>query len=224
MPFLVVEDDPLQALALQEALSAEHFQVDVVRDGAEALKLPSVANYKVILLDLELPNIDGLTLLRHFRSSGVYIPVLALSCDESVERRIEALQAGADDCVCKPFAIEELLARIRALLRRPPLHLVKLRVADLEMDCIRRIVRRASTRIHLGGREFTLLESLLRAAGRAVPRSVLLQQVWKGKSIGPTSLDVCICSLRRKIDVGRERALLRYVRGFGYMIADPEIP
>lgn len=119
MSFLVVEDNPVQALTLRRTLTDRKYEVDLACDGEEALNLRNLAGYEVILLDLKLPKIDGLTVLRQVRATGVRVPILILSCDTDVAQRVEALQAGADDYLCKPFHVDELLARIRALLRRP---------------------------------------------------------------------------------------------------------
>lgn len=223
MSLLVVEDNPVQALLLRRALTDRQFEVDVACDGEEALKLGDLGKYEVILLDLGLPKIDGLSLLGQVRASGARVPVMVVSCHEDVEKRVEALQAGADDYVCKPFHIDEIMARIRALLRRPPAQFFTLRVADLEMDCIQRTVRRGSTRIHLGRIDFAILEFLMRNAGHPVSRAKVMEHIWDNSFDRVENIvDVYISRLRRKIDHGHEKELIRTVRGAGYTIMDPD--
>jgi len=213
MSVLVVGDNPFQAMVLRQTLIEHEFKVDAVSGEAEALRLGNLAEYKIILLGL--PFVDGLTLLRHLRNAGLRVPVVVVSGRQDIAQRVEALQAGADDYVCKPFFVEELLARIRAILRRP---YSKLQLADLEVDTISHTVRRGETRIHLCRREFAILELLMRRVGHPVSRSTMLEHIWNGDVLD-ISVDVHISRLRHKIDQGHKKALIHTVHG-GYAALD----
>jgi DNA-binding response OmpR family regulator len=169
---------------------------------------------------LEVPKIDGLTLVQRLREKGVSVPILVLSRRGAVADRVQALWAGADDYLCKPFDMKELHARVRALSRRSASQVLKLRVADLEMDILKRSVTRASQRIDLCKKEFAILEYLMRNADSAVTRDKLLDHVWGGTFDRLTNIvDVYINYLRRKIDHGFEKKLIHTARGIGYMIS-----
>jgi two-component system, OmpR family, copper resistance phosphate regulon response regulator CusR len=222
MPCLMVEDNPVSALNMKYQLNRE-FVVNIARDGEEALSLNDLPRYRFILLDLGLPKLDGLSVLRRLRQRGVSAPIIIVSCRDAISDRVEALRAGADDYVTKPFAPEELFARIRAKLRRPPMQVMQLRVADLEMDCVRRTVRRAQKLIQLCSKQFLILECLMRNAGQPVTRAMILEHIWNYEYSGSSNVvNVYISQLRRKIDDGHPKELIHTVHGTGYTIMDPE--
>jgi DNA-binding response OmpR family regulator len=219
--FLLIDDDEAHAGLLRRVLSEDGLSgIDVASDGEQALSLSSDTQYNVIILELEIPKIDGLTVLRRLRERGMSAPILVLSRRATVADRVQALWAGADDYLCKPFDLEELQARLRALSRRAAAQALKLRVADLEMDMLQRSVRRAGKRIDLCKKEFAILEYLVRNVDCPVPRTKLLDHVWGGKFAGLTNIvDVYINYLRRKIDQDFSIRLIHTVRGTGYMIS-----
>lgn len=219
--FLLVDDDEAHAELLRRALSDDGFSgIDVACDGEQALILSSGTHYNVIILELEIPKIDGFTVLRRLRERGVSAPILVLSRRAAVADRVQALWVGADDYLCKPFDLEELQARLRALSRRAAAQALKLRVADLEMDMLQRSVRRAGRRIDLCKKGFAILEYLMRNVDSPVTRNKLLDHVWGGKFKGLTNIvDVYINYLRRKIDQDFAIQLIHTVRGTGYMIS-----
>lgn len=221
MRILIVEHEMSLALGLLESLKAHDFIVDLVQDGEEGLLLMSEVNYDLIILDMGLPLLDGLTVLRRARMKKVGSPVLILSERNSLEDCLRGFEAGADDYVRKPFAVEEVLARSRALLRRPAILEDRLSVADLELDRAGQTVKRAGRPISLTQREYALLEYLMRNAGHPVSRSMVVENVWSLDFEGQTNIvDVYIKHLRGKIDSGFEKNLIHTARGFGYMLAD----
>jgi DNA-binding response OmpR family regulator len=219
--FLVIDDDQNNAQLLREALSEHGLSgIDIASDGDRGLSLASSTQYNLIILELAVPKIDGLTVLRSLREKGVSVPILVLSRRNAVADRVQALWAGADDYLCKPFDMEELHARVRALSRRSASQVLRLRVADLEMDILQRSVTRAGKRIDLCKKEFAILEYLMRNADSAVTRDKLLDHVWGGNFEGLTNIvDVYINYLRRKIDQEFEKKLIHTARGIGYMIS-----
>jgi DNA-binding response OmpR family regulator len=219
--FLLIDDDEANAQLLRRALSEDGLSgIDIASDGEQALSLSGSTQYNVIILELEIPKIDGLTVLRGLREKGISVPVLVLSRRAAVADRVQALWAGADDYLCKPFELEELQARLRALSRRAPSQVLKLRIADLEMDILQRSVRRAGKRIDLCKKEFAILEYLMRNIDCPVARDQLVDHVWGGNFEGLTNIvDVYINYLRRKIDQDFENRLIHTVRGTGYMIS-----
>ncbi len=221
MRLLVIEDEPKVARVLLEGLKAEQFAVDLAQDGESGLELASEADYDAIILDLNLPRLDGLTVLRRIRKKRFEMPVLILSARTDVADRVRTLNSGADDFLLKPFSFEELVARIHALLRRPTKLLDRLSVGDLEIDRVRHVATRAGKTIPLTQREYALLEYLMRNAGRPVTRTMVVEHVWNLGFEGLTNIvDVYINYLRTKIDGGFGTKLIHTVRGIGYVLAD----
>jgi DNA-binding response OmpR family regulator len=225
MRILVVEDDKAVASFLKKGLESEQYAVDVTGDGEDAQSLVGEANFDLIILDLVLPKIDGLDVLKHIRSRKSSLPVLILSGRARVEDRVKGLDLGADDYLTKPFSFSELSARVRALLRRSPSTIgIVLRVEDLELDRAERLVRRAGRRIDLTPREFALLEYLMRNAGRSVTRAMIIEHVWNFSFDTMTNVvDVYINYLRKKVDQSFERKLIHTVRNVGYELGTREI-
>lgn len=220
MRILVIEDEPKVARTLVKGLEVNHFAVDLANNGEEGLQLSTEVAYDLILLDWNLPKLDGLTVLRKLRKSGSNMRVMLLSARTDVSDRVTGLRAGADDFLVKPFSFDELLARVYALLRRPQELLDKLNVADLELDRMRHMVTRAGKVINLTAREYAVLEYLMRNAGRTVTRTMVVEHVWNLGFEGLTNIvDVYINYLRAKIDNGFEKPLIHTARGVGYMLA-----
>lgn len=223
MRILIVEDDPTMGRILEKGLTAEQFAIDLAHDGEEAMELIHDVDYDVLVLDLSLPKLDGMTVLRRLRKKQMRVPVLILSARHTVEDRVGALDAGADDFLIKPFAFQELVARIRSLLRRPSDLMDKLVVADLEIDRVRHVVKRGGKTIVLTQREYALLEYLMRNAGRPVTRTMVVEHVWNLGFEGLTNIvDVYINYLRSKIDNGFDKKLIHTARGVGYMLTEPK--
>jgi len=221
---LVAEDDRPVASFLKKGLESEHYAVDIVPDGQEALYMAEEYDYDLLLLDLVLPKMDGLQVLRQIRNRKRNLPVLVLTGRTRVEDRVKGLDLGADDYMIKPFAFRELTARVRALLRRGegPVDF-KLRVDDLEMNLVERTVCRAERRMELTPKEFALLEYLMRNQGRAVSRPMIIEHVWNFSFDTMTNVvDVYINYLRKKVDEGEARKLIHTVRGVGYRIGNPQ--
>jgi DNA-binding response OmpR family regulator len=221
MRVLVVEDEPGIVQFVCQGLSEAGYAVDAVGDGQEGLDYALVADYDVLLIDIMLPKMDGLRLLRELRDRGIKTPVLLLTARGDVEDRVDGLDAGADDYLVKPFAFPELLARLRALLRRPPLQTdTVLHVADLEMDTARREVHRAGHRIELSPRELALLEFMMRHPNQGLSRTQIAEHVWNFDFYSESNVvDVYIGYLRRKIDRGFAYPLIHTVRGVGYRLS-----
>ncbi len=224
MRVLVVEDEPKVAQALKSGLCDEGYEAVVAQTGEEGFYQASDKSFDVIILDLMLPGRDGLEILQTLRRGGVGTPVIILTARDGVEDRVRGLDSGADDYLVKPFALPELTARIRALIRRGRAEeTLKLKCSDLEMDLVSRGVSRGGRAINLTGREFELLEYLLRHAGRIVTRSQLATDVWKvSRRATPLDnvIDVHIARLRKKVDYGRGPRLIHTVRGVGFILKD----
>lgn len=224
MRILVVEDEKKVAKALKEGLEAEHYEVTVARTGEEGFYLVSSQMFDLVLLDLMLPGRDGIEVLRTLRSRELQTPVLVLTAKDAVEDRVLGLDSGADDYLVKPFAFSELLARIRALLRRGRTdQVLRLKLADLEMDLVTRRVIRGGKSVELTAREFELLEYLLRNQGHVVSREMLTHDVWQETSrVSPLDnvIDVHIAHLRHKIDDHFDQKLLNTVRGVGFILRE----
>jgi heavy metal response regulator len=221
MRILVVEDEAGVAGFVQQGLTEAGYAVDVARDGPDGLEHALGFEYDVIVLDLMLPRMNGLDVLRELRNRKVKAPVLLLTARDELDDRVQGLDAGADDYLVKPFAFPELLARVRALLRRPPLQAgTVLQVSDLEMDTAGREVRRAGKVIELSPREFSLLELLLRHPRQVLSRTQIVEHVWNNNFYSDTNVvDVYIGYLRRKIDRGFDPPLIHTVRGVGYRLS-----
>ena len=223
MRILIVEDDHALASFLKKGLEAEHYAVDIAGDGEEARWLASECDYDVILLDLSLPKLDGITTLRAIRPRRPSAGVMVMTASSRIEDRVLALDAGADDCLIKPFSYSELSARVRALLRRRPVTAgTLLKVADLELNRLERTVRRGGKRIELTSKEFGLLEYLLRNAGHRITRNMIVEHVWNlSFDTGTNVVDVYINYLRKKVDEGHSPKLIHTVRGVGYELRCP---
>ena len=222
MRVLVVEDEPGVSQFIEQGLVESGYVVDVAQDGEDGLEYALGAKYDVIVLDIMLPKMNGLDVLREIRDHRLKYPILLLTARDGLEDRVKGLDTGADDYLVKPFAFPELLARIRALLRRPPLQANPvLQIADLEMDTARREVKRAGKNIELSPREFSLLELLLRHANQVLTRTQIIEHVWSFDFYSDTNVvDVYIGYLRRKIDQGFDIQLIHTVRGVGYRLSE----
>jgi two-component system OmpR family response regulator len=220
MKILIVEDDRENASFLRDRLGELGHAVTVASNGRDGLFEAAEAKYDVVVLDRMLPELDGLDLVRRMRRAGVATPVLFLTNLSGIDDRVEGLEAGGDDYLVKPFAFSEFMARLIALARRPPLgDGTILTVADLEMDLIKRTVRRAGAAIDLQPREFQLLEYLLRNEGRVVTRTMLLEHVWDFHFDPKTNIvETHISRLRSKINRGQADELIHTLRGAGYSL------
>jgi len=223
---LVVDDEPALRESIARALTAEGYAVDTAADGEEALAAVALGEPDLILLDVLMPRLDGLEVTRRLRAQDSRVPVLVLTARDGVGDRVAGLDAGADDYVVKPFALDELLARVRALLRRAAPAAAgatgeRLRFADLELHTGTREVRRGPRPIELTRTEFELLDLFLRNPRQVLPRSLVFDRVW-GYDFGPTSntLEVYIGYLRRKTEQGGEPRLIQTVRGVGYALRE----
>ena len=223
MKILVVEDEPKTGDYLKQGLGEAGFVVDLARDGLDGLHLALTEAYDLAILDVMLPGIDGWQVLQGIRRAGKEMPVLFLTARDEVDDRVRGLELGADDYLVKPFAFAELLARVRTLLRRgsKSKEADNLRVADLELDLLRRRVTRAGKRIDLTAKEFALLELLLRRQGEELPRSLIASQVWDMNFDSDTNVvEVAVRRLRAKVDDEFTPKLIRTVRGMGYVLED----
>jgi len=224
MRILVVEDEKKVARALREGLEDEGFEVRLSATGEDAFFQVTSETFDLVLLDWLLPGRSGIEILKALRKRGQATPVLLLTAKDTVEDRVEGLDSGADDYLVKPFAFPELLARIRALVRRNrPEQTLRLTMGDVDMDLVTRKVTRGGEAVELTGKEYDLLEYLLRHAGRVVSREMLSRDVWKADGrVTPLDnvIDVTISRLRKKLDDGMERKLLKSVRGVGFVLGE----
>jgi DNA-binding response OmpR family regulator len=220
MRLLVVEDEGGIASALRQGLSEQGYAVDVARDGEQGRDHALAATYDVILLDILLPKLDGLSLLRDLRKRGMTTPILLLTARDAIDDRVAGLDAGADDYLVKPFSFSELLARIRALLRRPVLRAGdRLVTGDVAMDLGARTVTRGTQAVTLTPREFAVLEYLLRHPGQALSRTQIAEGVWSWEFHGESNVvDVYIGYLRRKLDEDGVPSIIETLRGYGYRL------
>ena len=217
---LVIEDDPTVGGFIRRGLEEQRYRVSLVPNGEEGERIASSESFDVVILDMRLPGKSGLDVLQSLRAKGFETPVLVLTAQDAVDAKVRTFRAGADDYVTKPFAFEELLARVEALSRRPKsMAAPVLKVADLELNRDTREVRRDSTAIELTPKEFAVLEYLMRHAGRVMSRTLITEYAW-GYHFDPGTniVDVVINHLRKKIDAGRGRKLITTVRGVGYVI------
>lgn len=224
MRVLIIEDDAETAAFLRAGLQQHGHIADHVTSGRDGLLIAVGSNYDVLVVDRLLPEMDGLSVVKALRAAGVRSPVLFLTAVSGLDDRVEGLLAGGDDYLGKPFAISEVLARLTALARRPPLSDIQtiLRVADLEMDLLSRRVSRAGTKVDLQRREFQLLEYLLRNVGRVVTRSMLLENIWEYNFEPRTKIvETHISRLRSKINPDGGPDLIETIRGVGYVIRPP---
>ncbi len=222
MRVLVIEDDPTVGQFVKRGLEEQHWSVDLVADGEEGETLARNQPYDLIVLDMRLPGRSGLEVLRNLRARGFERPVLVLTAQDAIDAKVETLRAGADDYVTKPFAFEELLARVEALARRPRvLATPVLKVADLEVDLDAREVKRGGVLVELTPKEFLVLEYLCRHKGRVMSRTLITEYAW-GYHFDPGTniVDVVINHLRKKIDSGKGKKLITTVRGVGYVIKE----
>ena len=223
MRLLVVEDEKRIADFLSRGLQGAGYAVDAAPNGATALEFVHATDYDLVILDIMLPDMDGLQVLEKVRDRKAGPPVLILSARGALEDRVRGLEQGADDYLVKPFAFVELLARVRALLRRGQPAPERLQVADLTLDCIRRKVTRAAEPIDLAPKEFGILEYMMRNKGRPLSRTMIVEHVWDMDYDGLTNIvDVYIRHLRSKIDDRFAQKLIQTVRGIGYMIEAPD--
>ncbi len=226
MKVLVVEDDRMVGQYVQRGLEEQRMQVDLVDEGTAALRRASQTSYDVIVLDLRLPGVSGVEILRTLRDRGVTTPVLVLTAQDAVESKVQALRIGADDYVTKPFAFEELLARLEALGRRPKaITPPVITVADLTIDTGRHEVRRGSRVLELTPKEYAVLEYLARNRGRVMSRTLITEYAWDYHFDPQTNIvDVVINRLRKKVDHGFEPKLIHTVRGVGYVLREDARP
>jgi heavy metal response regulator len=215
----LVEDEKNVAAFIKKGLEEETYTVDVAGDGPEGLLMATESNFDLIILDVMLPGMNGIELCKTLRTKGIMKPVLMLTAVDSVERKVEGLESGADDYLVKPFAFSELIARIKALLRRTPDMVSELSLNDLRVDLLARRVYRGKREIMLTQKEFSLLEYLLRNKGRILSRTQIIENVWGYDfSTGTNIVDVHIKSLREKLDSGFGGKLIHTVRGTGYIM------
>lgn len=223
MRVLIVEDQPNVASYLKRALEEQGYAVDLARTGQEALDWTAVVDFDLIVLDIMLPEIDGITVCRRLRSQGNAAAILMLTARDTVDDRVIGLDAGADDYLVKPFILRELLARLRALTRRGTAQTSTLRVDNLSLDTRTRVVMRNNVPIKLTAKEYAVLECLMREPGRVLTRTEIAESVWNYDAYYQSNVvDVYIRNLRRKIDDPFELKLIRTIRGAGYRLSDQD--
>ncbi len=223
MRILLVEDDPSLADALRRGLAEQSYAVDVVEDGESALQMTCTESYDLVVLDVMLPRLDGYEICRRLRAQGNTVPVLMLTARDAIDDRVVGLDSGADDYLTKPFAFRELLARLRALLRREATHSKSpvLCVADLELDPSTRSVRRAGVQVELTNKEFAVLELFLRHPNQVLSRTQIADHIWDQGFVALSNVvEVYVGLLRRKLGDTSEPRLLETVRGVGYRLRD----
>lgn len=220
MDILFIEDEKEFAQSLQKLLEFHHHGVDLVYTGEQGWKKTKSKKYDVIILDIMLPGIDGFRLAQKIRQEGISTPIIMLTARDAVGDRVKGLDSGADDYLIKPFEFEELLARLRSIMRRQPQALTSavLRIADLELDSLKYKVKRGSLVLELNNKEYEILHYLLDHLGDVITREELWKHVWGKKKLKSNTIDVHIQSLRNKIDQGQKVKLLHTIRGRGYKI------
>jgi DNA-binding response OmpR family regulator len=216
---LVIEDDLAMAQALRDGLEQDHYSVQVAHNGWKGLELAQRSGCDAIVLDVMLPGMDGLAIARELRIAGNLTPILMLTARDDVPDIVAGLDAGAEDYLTKPFSFVELLARVRALTRRPKPAAPCMVVSDLQMDLARHVVMRGEASVSLARNEYILLELLMRNAGQVVTREQIAEAVWKTPSVDANTIDVAISTLRAAIEQPFAEKLIHTVRGFGYKLA-----
>ena len=223
MKILLVEDDEVIARVVKAGLEKAHFTVEIAEDGEIGLELARHGSYSLLILDLMLPRRDGLSLCQALRARRNPVPILMLTARDALDDRVRGLETGADDYLCKPFEFPELLARVRALLRRERVHRAPvIRVADLEIDTGARVVRRGGREVHLTPREYSLLEALAANEGRTLTREVIVERVWGDEDSYSNTVSFHVALLRKKIDAEWPVRLIHTVHGVGYVLRAPE--
>lgn len=222
MRILVVDDEKKIALGIKKALESQKYAVDVCHDGIEALNMSEAIEYDLIILDRMLPGMDGVSIIKNLRSQNIYTPILLLTALGTVKDKTDGLDAGADDYLPKPFALDELLARVRAILRRPKVKAeIILTVSDLSLNLNTHSVKRSNKDIILTNKEFSLLEFLMRNKNQPISKEQIITHVWNWDSdILPNNIEVYISYLRDKVDKPFSKKLIKTVRGVGYKISD----
>lgn len=225
MRILIVEDEPKTGEYLRQGLHEAGFVVDLAQNGTDGLHLMAHSEFDLVILDVMLPGLNGWQVLHAMREQGLQTPVMFLTARDQVEDRVKGLELGAEDYLVKPFSFAELLARVRIIVRRgrSGSEPTRLRVADLDLDLLRRRVSRAGKRIDLTAKEFGLLELLMRRQGEVLPRTLIASQVWDMNFDSDTNvIEVAMRRLRVKIDEGHDVKLIQTVRGMGYVLEAPE--
>ena len=222
MRILVVDDEKKIALGIKKALESQKYAVDVCHDGIETLNMAEAIEYDLIILDRMLPGMDGVSIIKNLRSQNIYTPILLLTALGTVKDKTDGLDAGADDYLPKPFALDELLARVRAILRRPKVKAeIILTVSDLSLNLNTHSVKRSNKDIILTNKEFSLLEFLMRNKNQPISKEQIITHVWNWDSdILPNNIEVYISYLRDKVDKPFSKKLIKTVRGVGYKISD----
>ncbi|CRH92651.1 two component system response regulator [Chlamydia trachomatis] len=222
MRILVVDDEKKIALGIKKALESQKYAVDVCHDGIEALNMAEAIEYDLIILDRMLPGMDGVSIIKNLRSQNIYTPILLLTALGTIKDKTDGLDAGADDYLPKPFALDELLARVRAILRRPKVKAeIILTVGDLSLNLNTHLVKRSNKDIILTNKEFSLLEFLMRNKNQPISKEQIITHVWNWDSdILPNNIEVYISYLRDKVDKPFSKKLIKTVRGVGYKISD----
>ena len=222
MRILVVDDEKKIALGIKKALESQKYAVDVCHDGIEASNMAEAIEYDLIVLDRMLPGMDGVSIIKNLRSQNIYTPILLLTALGTVKDKTDGLDAGADDYLPKPFALDELLARVRAILRRPKVKAeIILTVGDLSLNLNTHSVKRSNKDIILTNKEFSLLEFLMRNKNQPISKEQIITHVWNWDSdILPNNIEVYISYLRDKVDKPFSKKLIKTVRGVGYKISD----
>jgi len=222
MRILVVEDEKKVARFVQQGLEEEHYTVDVAHDGEAGLRMAESENYDLLILDVMLPKLSGLELIKEFRSRKGIAPALMLTAKSATEDKVAGLDSGADDYLTKPFAFAELLARVRSLLRRSSKEKsTMLSIADLELDTVTHKARRAGRTIELTAKEYALLEYFLRNKERVLSRTIIAEHIWDYSfDTGTNVIDVYVNHLRNKIEIESEKRLIHTVRGVGYVMKE----
>jgi two-component system copper resistance phosphate regulon response regulator CusR len=225
MRILLVEDDEIIAERVKAGLEKAHFEVDLAADGETGLQMGRAGDYALVILDLMLPRRDGWSVCEALRRGRTAVPILMLTARDEVKERVRGLELGADDYLTKPFAFDELLARVRALLRRERVHRSRvIRIGDLEIDTTARRVQRGGQEVTLTPHEYALLEALAANEGRTLSREMILERVWRDDESSSNTVSFHVASLRKKIDADFPLKLIHTVHGVGYVLRGPDDP